>query len=93
MQLKSRLTFNTKYREKQLFIAFPEGEDWYLYPHDELLDKIFTDTDIIEDTVSWGDHGGYSIGKLSNEMRQLLVPYKIGRAQSPPLIVEPEEGE
>jgi hypothetical protein len=93
VQLKSRLTFRAKYRGKQLLIAFPEGEEWYLYPHDELLDKIFTDTNIIEDTVSWRDRGGYSIGKLSNEMRHLLESYKIGRAQSPPLMVDSEEGE
>jgi hypothetical protein len=93
VQLKSRLTFKAKYRGKQLFIAFPEGEEWYLYPHDELLDRIFTDTDIIEDTVSWRDRGGYSIGKLSSEMRNLLECYKIGRAQAPPLMVEAEKGD
>jgi hypothetical protein len=93
IQLKGRLTFRAKYRGKHLFIAYPEGEDWYLYPHDDLLDKIFVGTDIIADTVSWRERGGYSIGKLSNEMRQLLEPYKIGRAQLPPLMVDSEEGE
>ena len=93
VQLKSRLTFKAKYRGKGLLIAFPEGEEWYLYPHDELLTKVLSATDIGE-SVSWRERGGYSFPKLSKEMQQLLEPYKIGRAQSPPLTnFEPEEVE
>lgn len=40
VQLKSRLAFYKKYQGKDLYLAFREGEAWYLYPHDELLIKI-----------------------------------------------------
>ena len=33
VQLKSRLTFDAKYRNKGLFIAFPYKDEWYLFPH------------------------------------------------------------
>jgi hypothetical protein len=94
VQLKSRITFKKKYCEKELYIAFPDCEEWYLYPHDKLLKKILDETKIIKETVSWRERGGYSIGKLSNEIRGFLEPYKIGRAQAPPLTdFEPEDSE
>ena len=39
VQLKSRLTFDKKYSDKGLYVAFGDGDAWYLYPHDELLAK------------------------------------------------------
>lgn len=38
VQLKSRLTFENKYLKQGLFICFPHGEEWFLYPHDSLSD-------------------------------------------------------
>ena len=37
VQLKSRLAFYKKYHGKDLYIAFAEDGNWYLYPHDHLL--------------------------------------------------------
>ena len=34
IQLKARLTFNTKYTGKKIWIAFPYNNDWYLFNHD-----------------------------------------------------------
>ena len=37
VQLKSRWTIDRKYLGRDLWIAFPAGEEWYLAPHDELV--------------------------------------------------------
>jgi len=39
VQLKGVLSFYKKYCGKNLFICFPKGEVWYLYPHDEMLER------------------------------------------------------
>ncbi len=76
VQLKSRLAFGTKYKGKDLYVAFFGGGNWYLYPHDELLEQVLKQTGI-GTTVSWTERGGYSFSKLSKRMRELLNPYKI----------------
>ena len=37
VQLKGRLTFDTKYWDKQIYVCFPLEKEWFLYPHDEAL--------------------------------------------------------
>lgn len=37
IQLKGRLTVDTKYKGKDIWIAFCSSNNWYLYPHDEFL--------------------------------------------------------
>ena len=75
VQLKSRLAFYEKYRGKELYVAFAEGDTWYLYPHDELLAKILANT-TIGTSASW-ESGGYSFTRLSVQLLRLLEPYKI----------------
>jgi hypothetical protein len=38
VQLKGRLSLDTKYKGKEIFICFPFGDEWYLYPHDQALE-------------------------------------------------------
>lgn len=75
-QLKSRLAFDKKYQGKDLYIAFSDGGTWYLYPHDELLEKVLAATGI-GDTNSWSERGGYSFPSVSKQMLALLEPYRI----------------
>jgi len=82
VQLKSRLSFGEKYRGKELYIAFICNGDWYLYPHDELLDQVIATTGVGA-TVSWEERGGYSFPGLSHQMRKLLEPYKISEKPDP----------
>jgi hypothetical protein len=75
IQLKGRLTFQQSYRKKDLHIAFHREGIWYVYPHDELLSK-FLALKKLEGTRSWEkQNGGYSWGKLSKEIEELLKPY------------------
>jgi hypothetical protein len=82
VQLKSRLTFDKKYKAKNLYIAFGHDTAWYLYPHDELLGTILRKTTIGR-TSSWNDKGGYSFSRLSKRLKDLLAPYRIGGDTKP----------
>ena len=59
IQLKSRATLATKYRDKDLCIAFPHAEAWYLYEHDALLAHASL-KGIVVNSSSWRDEGSYS---------------------------------
>lgn len=76
VQLKGRLALSKKYQGKDLFIAFADGDTWYLFPHDEVMTQILKSSGIGE-TVSWRDRGGYSFPVLSKQLRQMLEPYRI----------------
>jgi hypothetical protein len=80
VQLKGRLTFCKKYMEQNLYIAFPRRIDWYLYPHDELLEKV--DAIIgIKSTPSWAKDGVYSFPALSKKLFKILNEYQINPRQ------------
>jgi hypothetical protein len=76
VQLKSRLAFGKKYKDKELYVAFSHDNDWYLYPHDELLERVLQEKRI-GGTISWEERGGYSFPTLTRQMRLLLEPYRI----------------
>lgn len=76
IQLKARLMFCKKYIGKELYIAFPYGNAWYLYPHDELLEKVHT-LNGIKSTSTWTESGVYSFASLTKPLSQLLNPYQV----------------
>ena len=75
IQIKARATVDSRYRGKNLWIAFPhwvtEGkQDWYLILHDDLLEL-------------WGQEklqgrSIYSVNSPSRELLSALTPYSIG---------------
>ena len=77
VQLKSRVTIDQKYRDKELWIAFPIDGIWYLIPHDELV-KIADETTPWLSTKSWREDGFYHSGNPSQQMRRRLGLYAIG---------------
>lgn len=76
VQLKARFTFCNRYVGKGLYIAFPRRGDWYLYPHDEMLEQV-NNMIGIKSTTSWNESGVYSFASLSKGLYQLLNPYLI----------------
>lgn len=74
VQLKSRLSFSEKYRNKNLYICFIcDQQDFYLYPHDEVLD-------LVEHKISdekWKKEGIWSTPKLRGHFREVLKDYLI----------------
>jgi hypothetical protein len=83
VQLKARLAFGKKYMGKDLYVAFPAEGEWYLYPHDELLERVLATTRV-GGTASWSANGGYTFPTLSQQMRELLAPYRIARNMMEP---------
>ena len=78
VQLKGRLTFSKKYLNKDLFITFQDKNtgDWYMYPHDELLEEFLSDTNI-GNISSWKDQGLWTNNKLTKKEKQKLEKYKL----------------
>jgi hypothetical protein len=74
VQLKGRLTFAKKYCEKGLFICFRDKDHWYLYPHDEVLEKILEEG-LLTGTSSWDQKGGYDFPYLTPRLKTALKPY------------------
>ena len=76
VQLKGRLTIDKKYLEKDIYIAFRDGEQWYLYPHDDLVDKLHH-VGIAVNTSSWTVNGHYSWPTLSSHVKALLQRFSL----------------
>ena len=76
IQLKGRLCIYKKYMGKDLYIAFPYDNDWYLYLHDPMVDYLLDNTKI-GNTKSWLVEGGYSKGSLNNEELEYFKYFKI----------------
>ena len=76
VQLKSRLTFDKKYHDKDLYICFRDGDHgpWYMYNHADLLEKGLAQ---IEKTKTWIDEKPYHFPSLSKDWKELLEQYLI----------------
>lgn len=74
IQVKGRYSAAKKYTGKDLYIAFPCEEGWYLIPHDKILDEMFKKGTL--DTTSWKE-GSYSIKSLSKKDKVRFSPYLI----------------
>lgn len=77
VQLKSRLTFNNKYFGKNIWICFPNKNEWFLYNHDELLAKLIDDNSSMQNTKSWSIWKSYTYPSLSKKNKTLLASYKL----------------
>ena len=76
IQLKSRLTFEKKYLKQDLYICFPHGGEWFLYPHDGFLKRLMA-LGKIEQTNSWTKKRAYSFPTIPRKIRELLEPYRL----------------
>jgi hypothetical protein len=79
VQLKSRLTFAKKYEKmKDLYITFHEkkSDSWYLYLHDELLERVSEKTELKE-SKSWTDTGIYHFSNIPKQIEGILDEYII----------------
>lgn len=76
IQLKSRFTCSKKYNQEDLYIAFPDGDDWYLIPQKSIYD----DKELIPEkwrtSTSWKS-GNYHVAQLSQEMKPKFERYKL----------------
>jgi hypothetical protein len=76
IQLKGRVTIDKKYLNKNIYITFPFNGEYYLVPHDVLIEITSRTTNWLESS-SWIDNGGYSSQSPNNEMKKALDLYKL----------------
>jgi hypothetical protein len=76
VQLKTSLTFAKKYRGKDIYICFWDRDDWYLFPHDEILKRIL-ELGRLEGTSSWDVRGEYSFATVSKQMHEIFKPFRL----------------
>lgn len=78
VQLKGRVTINKKYIGKDIYIAFRHEDDTYLYPHDEIMNFIFTELPNTEKRESWAKEGGFSWpNPMPKKLQAKLENYKL----------------
>jgi hypothetical protein len=77
IQLKSRITIGKKYEEKEIWIAFPHKDFWYLIEHDRLVKKVGQFTDWLQ-TSSWLTGNEYSSVSINPKLLNSLTENKLG---------------
>jgi hypothetical protein len=82
IQLKSRLTIHKKYCGKEIWIAFPFDDHWYLIDHDRLVDKVGIKTKWLT-TDSWLKKGSYHSANINSDLLKALAENKLGRVYGP----------
>lgn len=75
VQLKSRWTIHKKYLGRDIWIAFPDGEDWYLAPHDDLV--ALGDEAGFTASSSWAQKGTYHRAPMSSHLREVMKNWRI----------------
>lgn len=76
VQLKARLTINRQYEGKELHMAFPIKESWYLIEHDQLVIKVQENTNWLN-TKSWIEEGHYNSSAPSAQLVTSLQAWKL----------------
>lgn len=74
VQLKARFCVYSKYYERDIWVAFPVRNGWYMFPHDVILESVLRLTNIAS-TESWSLHGGYSWAAVPRVMIEPLAGY------------------
>jgi hypothetical protein len=74
VQLKGRWIIDKKYIGRDIWVAFPNGDDWYLVPHDEMVQQ--GEAQGFTLTSSWIDRGAYSCPGLSKALLAACEPYR-----------------
>lgn len=76
VQLKGCLIFEKKYRDKNIWICFPDGLSWFLYRHDELLEEFGKTMNFIN-TPEWNVRGKYHWRHPTTYQMSVLEKYKL----------------
>jgi hypothetical protein len=76
VQLKGRLTIDKKYSNKEVYIAFNQRDQWYIYPHDKLQNELLGMA-FMQGSKSWGVVGSYSWPSIPKSLESHMVQYEI----------------
>ena len=90
VQLKSRITIQEKYRDKDIWMAFPYKKSWYLIKHHRLIEKIGTHTNWLK-SDSWITKRGYTSVSINPELLEALTEDLLGPVYGPVAEQDDEE--
>ncbi len=76
VQLKGRMVFDKKYNGKDIYIAFIQDETFYLYPHDEVQDKLLA-AGRLKGTQSWDEVGHYLFPSIPKKQKSIMDEFII----------------
>lgn len=81
VQLKSRMSFDKKYLGKNIWLAFPDADGAYAFPHDAFLASYQEARRArgkpLDDNDSWNVDGKVSWKSPTRELRAMLEPYRL----------------
>ena len=80
IQQKSRWTIDRKYRDRNIWIAFPNDGAWYLIRHDTML--TWPEVQNFLKTSSWQTRGIYNVAKPSKALRSRFQHYSLTNSVS-----------
>ncbi|MEM6423393.1 MAG: hypothetical protein AAF698_12425 [Pseudomonadota bacterium] len=75
VQLKSRWTIGAKYVGRNIHIAFPDREDWFMAPHDEMV-RIAEQIGYTQ-SASWRQRRFYHQHPMVVKLRAAMLPYRL----------------
>jgi hypothetical protein len=90
VQLKGRLSIDRKYVGKNLFMAFPSKNSWYLVEHDRLVELVSAHANWLN-TTSWIDKGIYNSDAPNRLLMNALEDFKLEPYSSSTLEIEEAE--
>jgi hypothetical protein len=76
VQLKGRLTLDKKYNGKDIYVAFKQDGQWYIYPHDQLQEELL-EMGLMSGSKSWNENGGYSWPNIPKIVAEHLSQYEV----------------
>ena len=76
IQLKGRLSIDKKYNGKEIYVAFNQNDQWYVYPHDKLRDELLG-KGLMCGTLSWEQRGIYNWPTIPKNLIEHMTQYAI----------------
>ncbi|GHA64983.1 hypothetical protein GCM10009007_01790 [Formosimonas limnophila] len=76
VQLKGRLNIDKKYYGKDIWIAFKQDDNWYVYPHDIVQEKLL-EMGLMAGSKSWDENGGYSWPRIPKHVFKYMTQYQV----------------
>jgi hypothetical protein len=90
VQLKGRWTIDQKYIGRDIWIAFPIAGDWYLMPHEKMVE--WAEKDGITETIAWAEGGLYSRPRPSAAVINQCASYRFAPISEVAAEAAAEEG-
>ncbi len=76
VQLKGRLCLDKKYLGKMIYVCFPYKDNWFLYPHDEVVNALLKSENISR-TESWLQQGEYHFPTIKPQTIEYLRQFQL----------------